>query len=91
MPMNTSDVMNYAYVIECAERNSKVRRLMPDGDIAEGTARSIGGDAPNFYFATGDDDVTTVFLRVTLVSGFETAWRLSELAAQYAIGEFCKD
>jgi hypothetical protein len=64
---------------------------MPDGSVAEGTARSIGTDAPRGYFETGRDDVKDLFMWVTLTSGFDVAWKLSELATQYERGEFGKD
>jgi hypothetical protein len=52
----------------------------------EGTARSIGTDTG--AFATSDDDIRDMFLRVTSVAGFDHFLAVSWVAEAVSRGEF---
>jgi hypothetical protein len=80
--------MGLADVLNGVSRNAKIRRYMPDGNIAEGTLRHI--DSENGQ-GKRPEDVRDVFVRVTLRSGFETWWPLAEIARQSQVGEFAID
>ncbi len=80
--------MDYAEVIKSAEHGSKVARLI-EGSVIVGIARSVGNDTGGF--AMRDQDVTTLFLRVTSLSGWEHFWPLTELVRDYRAGLFVPD
>jgi hypothetical protein len=86
--LTPSHVWAMADVLNGVARTAHVRRLMPNGDIAEGHLRHYCG--PDI---TGPraNDVRDWYIRVTLRSGMETAWPLVELARQSQIGEFAID
>ncbi len=64
---------------------SRVARLI-DGHVHVGTARSIGDENGNF--AGRNDDVRDCYLRVTLDTGFEAFWLVSELMGEVRSGYF---
>ncbi|MFN2347588.1 MAG: hypothetical protein ABR616_17985 [Dermatophilaceae bacterium] len=77
--MDLSTFLNFAAVIQAAQATVRVARLMPDGDVLFGTARRVAGDTSN---------VETCSLEVTLDSGLEVSWPISDLADQTHYGEF---
>ena len=83
--MNVSNVCLLADIVRAAHGCKKVARLV-DGNPSVGHARSIGTESG--AFGTGRDDVRTQFLRVTLDSGFEAFWPVSELLTEYRDGDF---
>jgi hypothetical protein len=84
--MNLTRTMNIAYVVQAAERNATVRRLV-DGEVVTGMARSIS--TQNGHVAVDNDDVRNLYLQVAVGPlGSELLWPLVELADQHAVGEF---
>ena len=72
-------------VLTATQGNRRVARLMDDGNIVTGTARSFGTDNGCSDFTS---DVREQFLRVTSDMGFEYFWRVSELMPLVMSGEF---
>jgi hypothetical protein len=81
--LTVSDAVSLATVCESAIHGWRVARLV-DGNIIEGTARSIGDKCGNF----ADDDIRDEYLRVTTVSGFEAFWPVRELMGEVSSGYF---
>ena len=86
-PLSSIEVFGVADVLHGITRNAKVRRLMPEGEIAEGILRHLDGDDG----ARRPDDVRDCHVRVTLLSGFETWWPMAEIARQSQVGELAID
>lgn len=89
--LTANEALSLAAVINTAIYGSKVARVAPkghyaEGDILQGTARSIG-DA-NFNRLSSDTDVRDGFLRVTTRGGMEVAWPIRDLMDENARGEF---
>jgi hypothetical protein len=74
-----------AEVISATMGNAKVARLMDNGDVITGTARSFGDENGMFDFTS---DVRDTYLRVTSDGGFEFFWKVSDLMPLVASGEF---
>lgn len=89
MEFTLRNVESVRPVIDAAVGNRHVRRLRANGDIAEGTARSIGNDTGGF--ARNSEDVSECFLRVTMVSGWDEFWPVADLMEQVRSGEFVCD
>jgi hypothetical protein len=84
--LNMTDACSLADIIRMAQGNKHVARLMDNGDVITGTARSIGTETG--MFATETDDVRDMFLRVTTDMGWEAFWSVRELLPQALAGEF---
>lgn len=67
--LTVGEAVNLATIIGWAQGNLRLSWLDDRGDVAEGTARSIGDEQGNFL--NGTDDVRDGFLRITTASGFE--------------------
>jgi hypothetical protein len=84
--MNLTRTMNIAYVVQAAERNATVRRLV-DGEVVTGMARSISTQSGRM--PVDNDDVRELYLHVVVgLLGSEQLWKLTELADQHDVGEF---
>jgi hypothetical protein len=87
--LTKSDASAVAAIIDAAVRSTKVARVLERGEVAVGTARSIGDE--NGIFLDGKTDVRDGYLRVTLLSGFEAFWPVRELLPLVHTGEFVVD
>jgi hypothetical protein len=87
--LNKADASAVAAIIDAAVRSTKVARVLERGEVAVGTARSIGDE--NGIFLDGKTDVRDGYLRVTLLSGFEAFWPVRELLPLVHSGEFVVD
>lgn len=73
------------------EGKAKVHRWISEtGTVAEGTARHLVTSPDNFGFYDPHADVRDAYLRVTLVSGFDVAWLVSDLMKDALNGEFAE-
>jgi len=78
-----------AAVLSVVDRRAKVGRMI-GGRIYLGEARSIG--TQDARFATDPRiDVRDLYVRVTLDTGVEAFWLVSELMAEYPTGHFVPD
>lgn len=89
-----ADYHRVSPICEAAVHNSKVRRLIPDGEngeglIVSGIARSIGDQNGNFTHAP--EDVRDCYLRVTTDKGWEVFWSVRTLMDQVAESTFVVD
>jgi hypothetical protein len=78
--LTLSATVRLAVIIGWAQRNTRLRWLDERGDIATGTARSIGDERGNFLTAT--DDVRDGFLRITTSAGWEWFVPIAEVLAR---------
>jgi hypothetical protein len=76
-----------ADVVNTALGHKRVARADADGHVVYGTARRIGDENG----ASTDVDVRSQFLWVTLSTGFEAFWKVSELAWELTNGTFAVD
>lgn len=90
-PFSLLALSSISPIVDAAQRGAKVRILMGDDPefILEGTARSLGDENGNF--ATTEDDVRDLFLRVTSLTGFEHFIPVSELMVKVSEGAFAID
>lgn len=86
--MNLSRLMDIADVVRAAQTGAKVGRLVGE-NVVVGIARSVGNDTG--AFARTNDDVETLYLRVTSLSGWEHFWPIAELATELRSGLFVPD
>jgi hypothetical protein len=77
--LNVRDAVALGQIVSCMKGRGQVARLV-DGNVLVGTARSVGDENGNF--AAQLDDVRDCYLRVTLRSGFEAFWPVSELVQE---------
>jgi hypothetical protein len=64
----------------------RVARAQEDGSVLKGTARHFVKDPERAGFLGPQDDVRDAYLRVTLTSGFEAFWLVSDLMPETAAG-----
>lgn len=83
--LTISGVISLETIGNAAAWGQKVARVLADGNIVYGTARSIGDANGNFDF---EHDVRAQFLRVTSVSGAEYFWPVAELMGEVTEGMF---
>lgn len=86
-PLTVRGTLHLAKICEAAIGTKKVVWLTSTGDVAEGTARSIGDERGNFL--REDEDIRDGFLRITSTSGweiFEPVSRLADLVRQGGFG-----
>lgn len=88
-PLDIGTAVDLATIIGAAQRTAPVARLMTDGEVCYGTARSIG-DTRGAFLAR-DTDVRDAHLRVTTRAGWEAFWPISELLGEVRSGEFVVD
>lgn len=89
-PVTMRDIGALQTIVEAAQGNRRVKRLLEDIDlIVEGTARSIGDERG--YFLGRDEDVRSGFLRVTTTTGMETFWPVTDLMIDANRGYFVLD
>lgn len=87
--MDLRTLQNVAPVLDACQRGARVAMLTDNGDVRNGTARSVGDDRGNF--AHGDADALSVFVRVTWADGFDSFLPMGEVADKYAAGTFVLD
>ena len=87
--LTLADAVSLGTVLSAAQRTAPVARLMDNGDVIYGTARSVGDENGNF--ASERDDVRDCFLRVTTSMGFEAFWPVADLLPLVRSGEFVVD
>ena len=75
-PLTVGQTVALSTLVEASIHYWHVARLV-DGNIIEGTARSIGDDRGNH--AGPEDDIRDCYLRVTTTWGFEAFWPVAEL------------
>lgn len=85
-PLSIADVVALDIIVRAASTCAKVARMLEDGTVVYGHARSIGGTSGAFLGP--DADVRDAFLRVTTQGGFEAFWPVRDLMPQAATGEF---
>src|SRR5205823_2385349 len=88
-PLTLGDVADLAEILRAARSNASVARLVDDGHVLYGVARSIGH--ANGSFAGRGDDVRDLFLRVTLSSGLEAFWPVQDLMPEVRHTTFVVD
>jgi hypothetical protein len=84
--LTVEDAVNIGMILSAAGRTGKVARLV-EGVVWYGTARNVGDQSG----CRVDDDVRDQYLRVTLSSGFEAFWKVSDLIPEVSTGEFSTD
>jgi hypothetical protein len=89
-PFTLSDSVAIEPVMYAATHKCGVRRYI-DGEIVSGTARHLVRSPEDFTFSDPRGDVRDAYLRVTLTSGFDVAWLVSDLMNAYGAGEFALD
>lgn len=82
--LTVRDAMHLADIIRAAQRNQKVALLQDDDTVVKGTARSIGGE----NFERSDEDIRSLYLRVTTETGFEVAWSIAMLMDKMTVYHF---
>lgn len=85
-PLTISETLALGTVVNMAVHGQHVARLLDNGDITQGTARSIGDR--NGGYSGPDDDIRDMYLRVTTDSGFEAFWPVSELVEDVKASTF---
>ena len=85
-PLTADTALALAIIVTAARSGARVARAVDDGDIIYGTARSIG----DYYgaFAAGSDDIRDCYLRVTIDTGWEAFWPMSEIVDAVQAGLF---
>ena len=88
--LTTSDVVALAEIVNAAHNGAKVGRILNMGyrETVIGTARHLVVSPEYPVFPGVDDDMRDGFLRVTLASGFEAFWPVSDLVTDLRNGEF---
>lgn len=76
-------------IVAAAQSTGRVRRLLDNGSVMSGTARSLGDENGNF--ARDGEDIRDLFLRITADSGFEYFLPVGGLMEQVLRGEFVHD
>jgi len=75
-----------ALLLDMVDKRAKVARATEDGNVLYGVARHFVRDPERAVFLGPDDDVRDAFLRVTMRSGYESFWRVSDLMPETAAG-----
>jgi hypothetical protein len=88
-PLTMHDLIALETIGSVASASSRVRWLLDSGDIAEGTARSIGDERGNFL--RSDEDIRDGYLRITSVQGFDYFLPVTDLMKMVHAGEFARD
>ena len=83
-PLNVDQAVALGAVVNAVQRKAKVARLIENGDVVIGTARSVGDI--NGAYAASHEDVRDCYLRVTAVAGFECFWPIRQLIEDYSTG-----
>lgn len=82
-PLTRADVRALAAMDQAALDGTRVRRLLDDGNVAEGVARHFTVDERGAFPGDGDD-VRACLFRVTGTGlGSEYFWPVSELVAEW--------
>lgn len=85
MKLTLSQAGQLSEVISATMGNRRVARLLDDGNVVTGTARSIGDQNG---CSDWDSDARDQYLRVTSDMGFEHFWKVSDLMSLVMTGEF---
>jgi hypothetical protein len=88
-PLTMRDLVALEEVARAAQTNAKVRWLLQSGDIAEGTARSIGDERGNFL--SWGEDVRDGYLRITNKGGWDHFVPVTKLIELVQEGGFAID
>jgi hypothetical protein len=88
-PLTIADAIAIGDVLTWCQRNARLRWLTDNGDIAEGTARSVGDASGNFLRST--DDVRDSFVRITTATGWEWFPRMAEVIERHQAGTMVRD
>jgi hypothetical protein len=83
--LSVSNACTIADILRAAQGNQPVTRLLENGQVVVGTARAITHEGGGFLGA--DDDVREGFLWMTMGSGFEQWWPMSEIVPLVQSGE----
>lgn len=87
--LTIADAVALADVVRWVQCNARLRWLDDRGEIAEGTARSIGDDRGNFLAST--DDVRDAYVRITTAMGWEWFPRMAEVIERHRAGTMVRD
>lgn len=87
--LTVSDLVALAAIVDAVQRNARVGWLMPNGDVATGTVRSLGDERGGFIGS--GEDVRDAFVRITTSSGWEVFAPIAKVAEQYAKSAFVID
>lgn len=88
LPLTATEVVALAAIVSGAQRFARVSRDLGDV-VVTGTARHLVTDEETAAFPDyRRDDVRDCLLRVTLSTGFEAFWPVSELVVDYAAAMF---
>lgn len=81
-----NEVVRYAKVVEAVWARKRVRLLLPDGNILEGTLRAItpADENPNFLPPSGD--LRTAWVRITTRGGWEKWVPFTDITTQVDAG-----
>jgi hypothetical protein len=88
-PLHQAEVLDLAEIINCAHNHQRVGRIIGDRDYF-GTARHVVKSPDNYGFPGRLDDVRDCYLRVTLDSGMDVAWPVSDLLDELHGLFFCR-
>ena len=88
-PLTRTDALMIASIVRGAQDESLIRRVddrAPDG-VVVGTARHLVTSSDTYALLTDAVDIRDALLRVTLRSGMDVCWPVSELIPQLLNGE----
>lgn len=84
-PLTEATAEAVAAISKAARHEKRVRRLMPDGEVFEGTARGLVVDQERRYSPRREHDLRDCHLWVSSIT--EHFWPLAELIPQIGTGE----
>jgi hypothetical protein len=88
-PLTIADAVTLADVIRWCQENARLAWVDDRGDIAYGTARSIGDHYGAFL--AGTRDVRDAFVRITTEDGWEWFPRMTDVMARHQAGTMLRD
>ena len=77
--MKIADVVAAGQIINAVQEHQKVAMLTEDQKVIYGTLRHLVKDPENYGFATYDQEVEKVWVRVTTVGGWDMAWSMPDM------------
>ena len=87
--LTINEVTSLAEIVGWCQRNDRLMWLDDRGDVAYGTARSIGDERGNFL-ARGDD-VRDAYVRITTAMGWEWFVLVAEVIERQQAGTMVRD
>jgi hypothetical protein len=87
--LTIADAVTIADVISWCQHNARLAWVDHRGDVACGTARSIGDERGNLLGA--DDDVRDGFVHITTAAGWEWFVPMADVMAWHRAGMMVRD